>query len=249
MNNVSVVVIVKNGSAHLDELLSTTSEFGEVVIYDNGSTDDTELIAKKYSNVSWHSGPFYGFGETKNRAVCLAKNDWILSLDADEFVTQELKDGLKEFSFDERNVGLILRENLFLGKKVRHSGWGGDWLVRIFNRKKAQFNFSKVHESVVFDPAIKVSKISGAIRHYAVDDISQFLEKVNRYSSIRADSGLKPKHPSIVLIKTVFAFFRTYFIRLGILDGWPGLVIAVSNANGVFWKYMKAYALNESKDS
>ncbi|MFW6345819.1 MAG: glycosyltransferase family 2 protein, partial [Halomonas sp.] len=85
-----------------------------------------------------------------------------------------------------------------------------------------------------------------AIMHDAVTDLSQFLEKVNRYSSIRAEQSHRPLSPALIVTKSLFAFFRTYLLRLGFLDGWRGLVIAFSNANGVFWKYMKAYALHQA---
>ena len=249
LKETSVVIIVKNGAAHIEELLNSVIDFNEVVIYDNGSTDDTESLARNFSNVSWYSGDFLGFGPTKAHAVSLAKNDWILSLDADEIVSEALKNSLLASRMENRQAGLILRENHFLGRAIRYSGWGKDPLIRFFNRTSAQFNDAKVHEQVVPQQGVSIVQLSGVIKHYAVDDLSQFLEKVNRYSSIRAESGLKARHPILIILKTFFAFFRTYILKLGLLDGWRGLVISVSNANGVFWKYIKAYAKKKVKNS
>ncbi|MDR5885687.1 glycosyltransferase family 2 protein [Vreelandella janggokensis] len=244
---VSVVIITRNASATLVTALDSLCDFDEVVIYDNGSTDDTLKIASRYTNVSLHQGDFLGFGLSKRHAVSLAKNDWILSVDADEKPNKLLIDALGEWISNARlsDVGEILRENWMLGRPVRYSGWGNDWLVRLFNRCEYNFNDAMVHESVKIDSKASTYRLPGCIEHEAVTDLSQFLEKINRYSSLRSKSGkLKKYSPASILFKSFFAFIRTYFIKLGFMDGWRGLVIAVANANGVFWKYIKVYTDN-----
>ncbi len=242
---VSVVIITLNASQTLSMTLDALDKFEEVVIYDNGSTDDTLSIATRYSNVSLYQGDFLGFGLTKQHAVSLAKNDWVLSIDADEKPNKLFIDSLEEWlpNACSHDVGEVLRENWMLGRPVRHSGWGNDWLVRLFNRCEYNFNDVMVHESVAIDSSASVYRLNGCIQHSAVTDLSQFLEKINRYSSLRAQSGkLKKYSPVSILFKSIFAFIRTYFFKLGFLDGWRGLVIAVANANGVFWKYIKNYS-------
>ncbi len=97
-----------------------------------------------------------------------------------------------------------------------------------------------VHESVLLPENVHVNKLDGKIKHLAISDLAQFLDKINRYSDLRASSGkLKSCSFPVIFLKSVFAFLRTYFLRLGMLDGWRGLIIAVANANGVFWKYAK----------
>lgn len=242
---VSVVIITRNAAATLQHTLDSVQGFDEVVIYDNGSSDDTPTIAANYPNVSLYKGDFLGFGPTKRHAVSLAKHDWIVSLDADESLSPTLVNNILAW-VDEASpnaLGQILRENWMMGRLVRHSGWGNDWLIRLFNRQCHNFNDAMVHESIALGQHSRVQRLTGTITHIAVTDLSQFLEKINRYSSIRADSGkLKPYPVPVIFIKALFAFIRTYLLQRGCLDGWRGLVIAVSNANGVFWKYIKNYS-------
>ncbi|MGM0823120.1 MAG: glycosyltransferase family 2 protein [Pseudomonadota bacterium] len=242
---VSVVIITRNASSTLAATLDSLNEFEEVVIYDNGSTDQTLSIAARYHNVSLYQGDFFGFGLTKRYATSLAKNDWILSIDADEQPDKVLIDFLRQWVSNghSRYIGKVLRENWMLGRPVHHAGWGNDWLIRLFNRCEYNFNDAMVHESVIVDDKANIQRLPGCIEHAAVTDLSQFLDKINRYSSLRSASGkLKRYPPTIVFLKSIFAFIRTYFFQLGFLDGWRGLVIAVANANGVFWKYIKCYA-------
>lgn len=241
---VSVVIITRNASSTLRRTLEAVQSFDNVVIYDNGSSDDTTRIASSYPNVSLYEGDFLGFGPTKRFAVSLAKYDWILSLDADEAPSQPLIDSVSAWinNASPNDVGEILRENWMMGQAVRHSGWGNDWLVRLFHRRSHNFNEAMVHESIALTSASRPQRLAGTIEHAAVTDLSQFLEKINRYSSLRADSGKLKSYPvPIIFLKAAFAFLRTYLFQHGWLDGWRGLVIAVSNANGVFWKYMKKY--------
>jgi len=246
LRNISVVIITRDAATTLDATLRSLTDFDDVVVYDNGSSDDTPSIATSYPNVRLFQGEFIGFGPTKQHAVTLAANDWILSLDADEAPDAALLSALEQWDCAvERNAaGEIRRNNLLLGKVVRHSGWGNDWLVRLFNRRFCNFNDAMVHEAVAIAASTRLVRLDGGITHQAVTDLSQFLDKVNRYSSIRATHSRRRLHPAFILAKALFAFLRTYGLRLGFLDGWRGVVIAFSNANGVFWKHMKAYALH-----
>lgn len=246
---VSVVIITRNAQATLRRTLDALNRFDDIVVYDNGSTDDTCALAREFANVTLHQGEFSGFGPTKRYAVSLAKYDWVLSLDADEAPSASLIDAIAHWVMEAtpHQVGKILRENWMLERPVRHSGWGNDWLIRLFNRQVYNFNDAMVHESVTLDSAAQVSALTGNIVHLAVTDLSQFLEKINRYSSIRADSGKLKAYPfPLIVLKALFAFIRTYLLKLGFLDGWRGWVIATANANGVFWKYAKRYAQTSS---
>lgn len=244
---ISAVIITRNAGPSFEQTLASLLDFDEVVVYDNGSTDATLAIAERHPNVRLFQGEFLGFGPTKRHAVSLASHDWVLSLDADERPTPALIASLASWDCNpERDAAAhIQRRNLLLGKEVHHSGWGKDWLVRLFNRRFCNFNDAMVHESVLVGTNTEVARVNGAIMHDAVTDLSQFLEKVNRYSTIRAENSRRSLSPVLIVTKSLFAFFRTYILRLGFLDGWRGLVIAFSNANGVFWKYMKAYALHQ----
>ncbi|AZM94179.1 glycosyltransferase family 2 protein [Vreelandella venusta] len=245
--DVSVVIITRNAAATLSRTLDALTCYDDVVVYDNGSTDDTCSIVQAYSNTTLHHGEFLGFGPTKRAAVSLAKYDWIFSIDADEAPTKELNAAINDWvaTATPQQAGKILRENWMLGKPVYHSGWGNDWLIRLFNRNTGNFNDAAVHESVSLAKNTEVSRLNGKIEHLAVNDLAQFLEKINRYSDLRASSKKLKHYPfALIFLKALYAFIRTYFFRLGILDGWRGLTISVANANGVFWKYAKNNANN-----
>ncbi len=245
IENISVVMIVKNGEKSIKESLLSLKEFKEVIIYLNNSTDRTEEIAKGFSNVKIVKGEFLGFGKTKNRASSFAKNSWILSLDSDESLTDELIEEIKSLNLKEKNrVYAIKRKNLFLGKWVKHSGWNPDFVIRLYNRDFTSFNKNLVHESIIKRDA-KVVELNNYIIHRAIEDIGEFLEKVNRYSSLNREN-MRKLSPFTIFLRASFAFFKTYFLRLGFLDGYRGLVIAVSNFNGVFFKYIKFYAKSDN---
>lgn len=243
LDRISVVIITRNAAATLAETLQSTTNFAEVVVYDNGSDDATTEIARAHSNVSLHEGEFMGFGPTKNHAVSLARNDWVLSLDADEQVSPELEQYLRDWSpRSEDCVGIVRRDNYMMGKLVDKGGWGSDWLLRLFNRNRHRFNDNAVHESVPTRRESIQEKIPCPIRHNAVQHLGQFLEKIDRYTEIRRQTSNKTYHPAIIVLKCMFAFFRSYVMQGGVLAGWRGLVIAWNESNGVFYKYMKIYA-------
>ena len=128
-----------------------------------------------------------------------------------------------------------------MGRHVKRGGWGNDWLLRIFNRTTHQFNDVPVHESVSKTIQSIVQKLPFPIEHNAFQDIGQFLIKIDRYTELRRKQSNKTFHPSLIVLRSLFAFIRSYILHAGIIDGWRGLVIAWNEANGVFYKYMKRY--------
>jgi glycosyltransferase involved in cell wall biosynthesis len=243
LQNISAVIITRNASETLGRTLESLRKFSEVVIYDNGSEDSTLELARSFDNVAVFEGEFLGFGNTKSHAVSLARNDWVFSIDADESVTGTLRDSLDELPLNDSSIAfLVERRNFMMGKQVRHSGWNNDWLLRLFHRGINNFNDAPVHEKVVLNKGSRTKKLRGALDHDAVQDIGQFLVKVNRYSEIRRNSATGTIPVFMILLKAWFSFIRCYLFELGFLDGWRGLVIAYSNANGTFFKYMKPLA-------
>lgn len=248
INNITPVIIAKNAQFTLEETLDSLANFKEVIIYLNNSTDDTKLIAQKYQNVNIIEGDFLGFGPTKNRAAEFSSNDWILSLDSDEVILAKLFEEIRNISLDNtKEVFIIKRDNYFFEKKVKYSGWGKDYLTRIYNRTYHSFNDNTVHESIELKSGSKKTILKNSFKHNAVENINQFLEKVIKYSDL-ASQDKKTSSIFIVILKANFAFFKTYFLQLGFLDGWRGLVIAISNFNGKFFRYMKRY-INYKKDN
>jgi glycosyltransferase involved in cell wall biosynthesis len=243
LDQISVVIITRNAADTLAETLESARGFDEVLVYDNGSDDTTLQIAQSYENVSLHEGEFMGFGPTKNHAISLARHDWVLSLDADEVISQELGDFLAGWTpANPHTVGVIRRDNYLMGQLVDKGGWGADWLVRLFDRKVHRFNDHAVHEKVETTTTTDKEKIPFPMRHNAIQQLGQFLIKADRYSEIRRQTSSKTFHPFLIVLRSFFAFFRSYVLNCGVLAGWRGLVIAWGESNGVFYKYMKIYA-------
>jgi glycosyltransferase involved in cell wall biosynthesis len=246
---VSAAIIVRDSAGTLGKCLASLAAFDEVVVYDNGSTDGTIELARSFPNVTLHAGPFLGFGPTKSRAVQLARNDWVLSIDADESVSPELMASIGAADLSSSQIVFaVLRRNFFMGREVRHSGWGDDWLLRLFNRTVTSFDDALVHEKVQPAAGGTVVRLQGPLLHDAVRDVSDFLAKVNRYSRMERRRPLTHLAPAVVFLSAAWSFFRTFVLRAGFLDGWRGLVIAVSDANGVFFKYMRVHAARELRE-
>lgn len=242
LERISAVIITRDAGETLAATLDALSGLAEVVVYDNGSIDDTLAVAGGFSNVRVVEGTFDGFGSTRNRAAEYAANDWILGIDADERPDDHLLAALEQAPLDDpARVFALLRDNRFLGRSIRHAGWGREWKRRLYNRTRTAWRDEPVHERLESPPGQTVTRLGGRLIHDAVTDLGQFLDKTRRYSALRAPR-LPARHPLVILLSAWWAFLRTYFLRLGMLEGWRGLVIAWSNANGVFFKYMRAYA-------
>jgi glycosyltransferase involved in cell wall biosynthesis len=236
------VVIARDASRTIAETLGSLRAFPEVVVYDNGSSDDTLAICARFANVRVERGPFFGFGPTKNHAASLAAGPWILSIDADERVDAELLEQLGSLDLgDPRRAYALDRRNLLLGKHVRRAGWGDNWLVRVYHRGVCRFSEARVHEKVVVPHGVSLVRLEGGLWHDAVRDIDQFLEKVSFYSELSRGPQRKLRSIPHILLGASWAFFRSYFLRLGFLEGWRGLLIAHCDAQGTFFKHFKRY--------
>ena len=239
---ISAVIISKNAEATIGATLQSLRRFAEVVVYDNGSVDRTIEVARGFPNVNLYQGDFFGFGPTKNHAADLAAHDWIFSIDSDERVRPELLDSIAHADLSDPRVGYrVMRVNYMCGKLVRFSGWNNDRLLRLYNRKGTRLNDALVHESVQPPTDGRVSDLVGELSHETVRELSELLVKINRYSELRRAQPKGKMRPPLICLRSLWAFIRVYFLRLGLLDGWRGLVIAVYEANGVFFKYMKPY--------
>jgi glycosyltransferase involved in cell wall biosynthesis len=240
---ISAVMIARDAEDTIAATLESLRRFPEVIVYDNGSSDQTMEIARRFSNVSVHEGEFLGFGPTKNHAASLASNDWVFSIDSDERISDELLTSiaLADLSL-EKIAYAVNRANYLRGKRVRYSGWGNDWLIRLYNRNAAALSDAAVHEIVRPPVGGETRKLDGDLLHDAVRELGDFLVKIDRYTEIRRQQTPRVISPVLIFLRSTWAFIRTYFLRLGFLDGWRGLVIATCDANGVFFKYMKPYA-------
>ncbi len=241
ITNISCVIISQNSESTITETLESLKDFSEVIIYSNNSTDNTEQITQNYANVKLIKGDFLGFGLTKNKAASYTQNDWILSLDSDEVISINLLEEIRKLQLkNNKNVFIIKRDNYFLNKHIKHSGWGKDFLTRIYNKSYHQFNDNMVHEYIELKKDTVAINLKNSFKHNAVENINQFLYKIIKYSDLAAKDK-KTCSFFIVLSKAIFAFFKTYILQLGFLDGWRGLIIAISNFNGKFFRYTKRY--------
>ncbi|OHD78141.1 MAG: glycosyl transferase [Sulfuricurvum sp. GWF2_44_89] len=244
MMGISVVIIVKNGGSILHRCLESLRDFDDVVLYNNGSTDDTALIAASFLNVRLIEGEFNGFGPTKNAAAEYAVHDWILSLDADEVLNAALVQEIKELAFDSKTVYTLLRKNFYKMTEIAHC-WGADEIVRLYNRKTTRYSDKAVHEHILTE-GVSVQKLSHTFSHYPYQSISEFVLKADRYSTLFAEDnvGKKRSSPAKAFFNGLYSFFRTYILKRGFLDGYAGLIIAFSHMVTNFYKYIKLYEMN-----
>lgn len=246
--NISVVIIVKNGASTLMQCLDSLHYFDDIVLYDNGSTDKTVEIATAYKNVTLIKGVFIGFGPTKNMAATYAKHNWILSIDADEVLNNEIVQEILTLTYDSKKVYSLLRKNFYKKTEVRYC-WGNDELVRIYNRTITNFSSDNIHEYVITDGLI-TQKLHGYFSHFTYQNISEFILKVDFYSTLFAidNTGKKTSSPLKAIFNAKYTFLKTYFLKMGFLDGSVGLVIAFSHMATNFYKYMKLYEMNLTED-
>jgi glycosyltransferase involved in cell wall biosynthesis len=248
MNTLSVIIITRNEQANLDACLSSVCEIAdEIVVVDSFSTDDTLSIAKSYKAVISSPADWLGFGTQKNRALDLATKDWVLSIDADERLTQELRDEIKSVLANPlSDCYAIPRRSYYCGRLINYSGWNPDFVIRLFKLGTARFSDHLVHERVL--TTSPVSKFNSPMLHYSVNNFSQVLNKIDRYSTDSAQQAfLAGKRSSVLnaILHGLWAFIRTYFFKLGFLDGAHGLAISISNAEGSYYRYLKLWLLNQ----
>lgn len=246
-NKISVTILTKNSEKYLAECLNALRGFDEIIVLDNGSTDSTMDVARSYDNCIVHEHEFIGFGPLKKLAVSFCKNDWILSVDSDEIFNKELVNEILHLDLDQKVVYAILRDNYYNKKLVKCCGWGNDYVQRLFNQKETNFNNKQVHEGVEILEDMKESKLKGTFKHYTFDSADELLIKMDKYSTLYANEhkNLKKSSPLMAFSKSVFAFFKNYILQKGFLYGYEGLIISISNANGVFYKYAKLYEENK----
>ena len=249
INPISVVIIVKNGAKTLRKTLLSVRHFEEVIVFNNGSTDATQEIANEFENVKIFDGSFDGFGQTKNKALKLAKNDWVLILDADEELENSLAHEILNRRLEEHTVYILKRRTFYGERLVRHCGWNKEKIRRLFNRKKTQFTSEKVHENVIMEGMRSAELCSGVVYHYSYQDLDDFIKKINHFSTLYAkdNAGKKYSSPILAVASGIYSFIKTYIFKLGLLDGYVGLIIAFSHMATNFYKYMKLYEENRKR--
>jgi len=247
---ISVTILTKNSQKYLRKVLEGVKSFDEVLLYDNGSTDTTLEIAKEFPFVKVYKEDFYGFGPTHNKASSLAKNDWILSIDSDEIVSQTMVDEIIATDLNPNHVYSFPRHNYYNGKFIRWCGWYPDRQVRLYNRTKTSFTPAQVHEAIIVKDVSSIS-LKGPLLHYSYDSHADFLAKMQAYSNLFAQQncGKIKSSPCKAVLHGLAAFFKGYILKRGFLGGYEGFVISVYNGNTAFYKYLKLYEANKMTDN
>lgn len=247
---ISVTILCKNSEKYLKEVLEALHTFDEVLIYDNGSTDDTLAIAAGFPNVTIHRGTFCGFGPTHNIATELAKHDWIFSVDSDEVVSAALVMEIQALQIPKNNKNFVYsmpRDNYYNGKWIRWCGWYPDRQQRLYNRKVTRFSDDQVHEGIV-TKGVELVKLTCPLKHYSYASTRDFLTKMQDYSELYARQNCGKKNASIAtaIAHGFFAFFKSFFLKKGFFGGYEGFVISVYNGNTAFYKYLKLREFNRN---
>ncbi len=250
MQRLSIIIVCKNGASVIGETIhSFTGLTDDILVYDNGSTDGTQNIVER-SPARICEGNWEGFGKTKNKANNLAKHDWILSLDADEAIDEELKKNLLQLSLDDDANVYELKFKNYLGDKwLRYGEWGGDKHIRLFNRKLVKWNDAAVHESLIFPDHIKISPVNGYVLHKTATSITEYEKKMKNYALLNAEKYFKQGRTSSRIkpfLSSIFSFIKNYFFKLGFLDGATGYQCARINAQYTFLKYKKLNEFNRA---
>ena len=246
----SVIIITKNEAANIRACLESVAWADEIIVVDSGSSDGTAGICRELgAKVFVHDWP--GFGMQKNRALSYATHEWVFSIDADERVTPELRAAIEAVLHDDSGsyaAYYISRLSSYCGRFMRHSGWYPDSIVRLFKHGSARFSDNLVHEKLLVDGA--TGHLGGELLHYAFDSLEEVLHKVDQYSSAGAQMmHQRGRQASLsgAVLRGLWSFFRTYFLRGGFLDGREGFMLAVSNAEGTYYRYLKLMLLNRKQ--
>jgi glycosyltransferase involved in cell wall biosynthesis len=250
MTSLSVIIITKNEERHIGECIrSVQAVANEIIVLDSGSTDQTAIIAQSLGARVTTNPDWPGFGIQKNRALSMATCDWVLSIDADERLSEELRSQITQHLAEGvvHDGYLFHRLSWYCGKQMRYSGWQNDHILRLFKRGSASFTNDLVHEKLVFhSPSSSCALIPGVMEHFSFERFEQVIDKINRYSSLWAEERFakgRRTHPLFALSHGLAAFLRTYIFQLGFLDGFHGLLLAISNAQGAYYKYIKLWHL------
>ena len=249
MPRLSVIIIAKNEAANIGACLDSVAFAEDRIVVDGNSDDATaQIAAEKGARVVSHR--FSGFGPQKNFALTLALGDWVLTIDADERVTPELAAEIQQAIVDARVDGYeIPRLSSFCGRQMRHSGWFPDYVLRLFRRGRARFTSDIVHERVICDG--RVSRLRQSLLHAPVTRLEDALSRMDRYSTAGAEviseTGKRVWFASGI-VHGFWTFLRTYILRAGFLDGHEGFLLAVANAEGTYYRYMKAWLAGSHRD-
>ncbi|UYF99984.1 glycosyltransferase family 2 protein [Halomonas sp. GD1P12] len=237
---ISAVLIVKNEAHHLRACLETLTFVDDIAVLDAGSQDETLAIAREFTDNVSVEADWQGFGVQRQRAEALARGDWILMIDADERVTDELRESILKAVENGPAVYSLPRLSWCFGRFIRHSGWYPDRVLRLYPKGEASYNAALVHEKLVVPDSLKVLPLGGDLLHYTYRDVRHYLEKSAHYADAWAEQrAARGKSASLGqgLMHGLGCFLKMYLLKAGFRDGAQGLLLAILSAHSTFNKY------------
>lgn len=252
MNKISVVIITFNEEKNIKRCLDSVKDIAdEIIVVDSFSKDQTASICREYDEVIFLENPFEGHIQQKNYAMQQASNEFVLSLDADEALDEQLKASIKAIKPHLEADGYTMnRLTNYCGQWIRHCGWYPDRKLRLWNKSKGQWGGENPHDRLIMQPEARVAHLKGDILHYSYDSVNDHLRQIQFFTDISAREAVakgKTTNLLMLLLKPLLKFIGDYFIRLGFLDGFYGLMISLHSAYAKFVKYLKIYELGRGK--
>ncbi len=245
-DKVSALVIAYNDEPNMRACLETLTWADEIVVVDSHSTDATEAISREFTDKVFHH-TFEGFGRLRNEALAHVSHDWVFSLDTDERATPEVRDEIRQVleRGPEADAYLVPRLNYFLGRWIKHSGWHPDYRQpQFFRQSRMRYREELVHEGYELDG--RLACLKSHVLQYPFRDLDHYLLKMDRYSNLMSRRMVEQGrrfHLHQLITHPGFTFAKMYFLRAGILDGMPGLILAGLYAYYTFVKYAKLWEL------
>jgi glycosyltransferase involved in cell wall biosynthesis len=240
---ISAAIICRDEADHIEECLRSVAWCDEVIVVDSGSTDGTVEKAERHATRVVHH-PWEGFVAQKNFALGLAQGEWIFCLDADERCTQELRDAIRrEIASPGETVGFEVRRHTFyLGRWINHGGWYPDRKLRVVRRARGRWSGIDPHDRLCADGPVR--RIEADLQHYTYRDFAEQLESVQQFSDVVSMEWLREGRRfslALAIVHPPVKFFECWLWKLGLLDGWPGFVIAATSAFYVLAKHVKLW--------
>ena len=237
---ISAAILTFNNEKHIENVLKKLYWCDEIIIMDSYSTDATLDICKKY-NATVFQNKFEGFGAQKQLLMSKCKNEWIISIDSDEILSDELIKNITNLTlknFNDNAGFLIKRRHIFLNRRFNHGKESNIWILRLFNKTKGGVTDNVVHESIQITGA--TAKVNGDLLHYTIDELKEAISKMDRYAQLKAEEYYKRGKKSTwfkLYINFPFTFFREYILNRNFMNGYEGYLWAILVAQGAGLKY------------
>ena len=246
MKSISGLVITYNEEENISDCINSLKKVcDDIVVIDSNSTDATVEMAKNMG-AKVVTQPFLGDGPQRNYGLQYCRHDWVLNLDADERLDDDAVEAIASLDLSNADVEAyeFKRKNFYKKRWIKCCGWYPDYICRLFDKRKTRFRDIAIHTRIT---SKKTKKLDAHIVHFAYNDAGEMIKKIDSYATVFAQNSHKRSSPLIAFSRATFAFFKNYILQRGFLCGYEGLLISVSNANGVFYKYMKLYEMQREE--